>query len=100
MRRITEKRKMLENRGKGHGKDYKPYIRASEINSLGTTSNVVDWKIGRAMELLSQGELYWFYILRWDDNVSEIREQLKSLQLKRCTGLVGVFHFYRKWHRF
>lgn len=61
--------------GKEVGAEYKPYITTSEFNSYGTTSVVKDWKTGRGVHCLSQGEAIWFYILRWDDNNVDIREQ-------------------------
>lgn len=73
--KVSEETKAKEKRGEGHGADYKPYIKVNEFNSLGTASNPVDWKTGRTMELLSQGEYYLYYILRFDDNVVDIREQ-------------------------
>ena len=62
--RMKRKRKM----GTGEGKDYIPYITTSEFNSRGTTSVIKDWKTGRGVHCLSQGETLWYYILRWDDN--------------------------------
>lgn len=61
--------------GEGTGKDYLPYITTSEFNSLGTTSVIKDWKTGRGIHCLSQGEALWYYVLRWDDNNVDIREQ-------------------------
>ena len=61
--------------GEGTGKDYLPYITTSEFNSIGTTSVIKDWKTGRGVHCLSQGEALWYYILRWDDNNVDIREQ-------------------------
>lgn len=69
--RMKRKRKM----GTGEGKDYIPYITTSEFNSRGTTSVIKDWKTGRGVHCLSQGETLWYYILRWDDNNVDIREQ-------------------------
>lgn len=71
----TVKTKIKEQRGKGEGKDYKPFIKAREVNSLGTCSNVVDWKHGRQMQLLSQVEYGIYMQLRWRDDVVDIREQ-------------------------
>lgn len=73
--RITEEGKARQRRGLGIGRDYKPYILTREINSLGTTTNFVDWKHGRSIQLLSQAELGWYIELRWDDSVNDIREQ-------------------------
>lgn len=73
--RVSEETKKKQHRGEGFGKDYIPYIKANEINSKGTTVNAIDWKTGRTMEFLSQGEYYVWIILRFNDDVMDIREQ-------------------------
>lgn len=73
--RISDKTKIHRGYGKGEGKDYKPWITVSEFNSIGTTSVIRDWKTGRQVHCLSQGEALWYCILRWDDNNIDIREQ-------------------------
>lgn len=75
MQRITEEGKIKNGRGTGTGVEYKPWIKIRELNSKGTASNIIDWKNGRQIELLSQAEVWWYYVLRWDDNVIDIREQ-------------------------
>ena len=94
MRRISEKSKQREKRGEGSGLTYKPYIQGREFNSQGTCSTPVDWKTGRTVELLSQGEKAVWHILRWDDNVIDIREQF-PLDLSKTTALaedLGIRH--------
>lgn len=73
--RPSAKTKVIRKMGQGTGADYKPYITTSEFNSQGTTSVIKDWKTGRAVHCLSQGEMYWYYILRWDDTNVDVREQ-------------------------
>ena len=73
--RLSAKTKAIRKMGQGTGADYKPYITTSEFNSHGTTSVIKDWKTGRAVHCLSQGEMYWYYILRWDDTNIDVREQ-------------------------
>ena len=75
MKQITSKRKYQEGRGKGTGAKYKPWIQTREFNSLGTCSTPIDWKTGRTMQFLSQGEAMLWHILRWNDDVVDIREQ-------------------------
>ena len=65
--------KIEEGRGKGSGASYKPWIQTREISSCGTCSNPKDWKTGRTVELLSQGEAYFWHILRWDDNILDVQ---------------------------
>lgn len=74
-KRISQKTKQLRRMGTGKGANYIPYITTSEFNSKGTTSVIKDWKTGRGIHCLSQGEALWYYILRWDDNNIDIREQ-------------------------
>ncbi len=94
MPRISEKQKIAEGRGTGTLADYKPWIKIRELNSRGTASNVIDWKHGRQMELLSQAEVWWYYVLRWDDSVVDIREQyplVLDVTLRICDEL-GFMH--------
>ena len=72
---IKDSTKRARKMGMGAGKDYLPYITTSEFNSCGTTSVIKDWKTGRGVHCLSQGEAYWYYVLRWDDDNVDIREQ-------------------------
>ena len=93
-RRISEQRKIQEGRGTGTGADYIPWIKAAELNSTGTASNIVDWKHGRTIELLSQGEKWLYLILRWNDRVVDIREQypLDLSVTDRIADELGVRH--------
>ena len=74
-KRISDKTKQSRKMGTSHGANYIPYLTTSEFNSQGTTSVVEDWKTGRRVHCMSQGEVLWYYILRWDDNNIDIREQ-------------------------
>lgn len=92
MRRITEKTKINEGRGKGEGSKYKPWIKAREIASQGTSSTFPDYKHGREIQLLSQGEVYYYYLFRWDDTVKDIREQFPldlqtTIDMARSMGI-------------
>ena len=73
--RVSEKTKQNQRRGKGEGASYKPYIKTREVQSTGTGRILKDKITGRQMHLLSQAEVYTYYLLRWDDSVVDIREQ-------------------------
>ena len=73
--RVSEKTKQNQGRGKGEGASYKPYIKTREVPSIGTGRILKDKITGRQMHLLSQAEVYTYYLLRWDDSVIDIREQ-------------------------
>lgn len=74
-KRISEDGKVKEGRGLGTGASYKPWIKIRELNSSGTASSFPDWKHGRMVELLSQAELWAYLKIRWNDSVTDIREQ-------------------------
>lgn len=91
--RITVNGKEKRGYGKGMYGDYKPYITTSEFPSKGTTAVVVDWKTKRPVHLLSQAELYYYMLLRWDDNNVDIREQFplnhnKYIEAAKSLGFV------------
>ena len=87
MREVSDATKILEGRGTGEGKDYKPWILPREINSKGTCSLYPDWKTGRSISCLSQTERYVFVKMRWNDEVKEIREQFPLLPLSKTTEI-------------
>ena len=64
-----------EGRGRGEGKDYRPWIRVQDFASSGTVSRIYSSKTGRVHHLLSNNERYYFYLLEWSDRVIDIREQ-------------------------
>lgn len=73
--RISEETKRKQGRGTGSGKDYIPEIMCREIMGKGVSSCFPDWKHGRMIQCLSQSELWYYVILRWNDEVTDIREQ-------------------------
>lgn len=75
MKRISDVRKIKEGYGRGTGAFYTPYSKVGEFGSSGTCSNPIDWRTGRTVHLFSQGEAIAWHIMRWNDNVSDIREQ-------------------------
>ena len=91
---ISEEGKYARKRGTGKGADYKPWILTRELNSIGTTANIIDWKHGRAIHLLSEGEEMYYYLLRWDDNVVDIREQFPLIleDTVRIAAEYGIRH--------
>lgn len=90
--RKSVKNKLKEGFGTGRGKDYKPFIRVRDISSTGTCSHLVNPYTGRAMELLSQGEMEFALLLLWDPNVIDIREQF-PLDLKESVEIAHMFGF-------
>lgn len=75
----TFHRRIDAGRGFGTGKDYIPFIQVHDFPSLGTCSRVKSETVGRVHHLFSKNELAFFYILDFDDNVTDIREQFPLL---------------------
>ncbi len=52
------------------------FIRANEAKSTGTATEIYDPIADRMVDVLSMGEKYFFWIMRYRDDVKEIREQM------------------------
>lgn len=96
----TDRKRMSEERGLLTGSDYKAFVRETEFNSTGTCVLAKDWQSGRAVHLMSQGELYFWNLLKFDPDVVEVREQV-VLDLDLTLQLAkeyGIKHPYSKMH--
>lgn len=98
MKRISEKTKQRQGRGIGDGAAYKPYIKVREVPSEGTGRIIKDKKDGRQRQFLSQGEVYAYYLLRWDDSVIDIREQY-PLELEDTVKIADALSFAHPCNR-
>ena len=85
---MSDENKLANGYGTGEGKDYKPFVLTKDVRKIGTRSNLRDWKHGRMLHLLSQGELWLYALLRWREDVEDIREQY-PLEKKRVTEIAG-----------
>lgn len=90
-RHISDETKLRQGRGKGTGPDYLPWIFGREFNSKGTATSIPDWKHGRMIQCLSQAERWFYYRLRWNDRVVDIREQFPLLPLSETTEIAAMF---------
>ena len=81
-------RYMKEGRGRGSGKDYKPWITIQDFPSKGRSSRTPGWKTNRVHHFLSDQEKRLFYLFEWSDIVTDIREQfpLDDLDLAMSTA--------------
>lgn len=68
-------RKIKEGRGKGFGKDYKPWLYVQDVPSQGRSHRVYSHKTERVHHLLSDLELAVFLVFEWTSYVTDIREQ-------------------------
>lgn len=82
-------------RGKGLGKDYKPWLEIHEVPSEGRSSRIHGWKTDRLHHFLSDNEKYYFFLLEWADNVVDIREQFPLLEremVQQIADDAGIDH--------
>jgi hypothetical protein len=61
---------------------------------------ITDWKTGRQVHCLSQSEALWYYVLRWRDDIADIREQypLDNIQTTMIAEQLGFRHPGKKDH--
>ena len=60
---VKFERYVKEGRGKGSGKNYKPWITIQDFPSKGRVSRSPGWKSDRIHHFMSDGELRFFYLL-------------------------------------
>lgn len=75
MREKSDISKLLEGRCKGNGYEYVGFKKANESHSHGTATEIYDPIAKRTVDTLSKGETYFFWKLRFDPHVVEIKEQ-------------------------
>ena len=86
-------RHIKKGHGQGHGEHYKPWLEVRHVPSLGKSTRNVGWKTGRMHSFLSQLELQVFYLLDWEDEVVDIREQFPLFpqeKTKEICHLLGI----------
>jgi len=88
------KKRLREGRGKGKGKDYKPWITVNDLSSKGLSVRIRGNKTGRIHHLLSDLEAKAFYKFDQDIRVFDIREQfpLVRLDTRLIAENLGVRH--------
>lgn len=91
-KRMSDARRIELGYGTGHGKDYKPWLKSGRFSSKGVSAAFPDWKHRRMIELMSQGELWFYVISRWNDNVVDIREQYPLLPLAETTEIAELLN--------
>ena len=75
----TIKRFLKEGRGAGDGSEYKSWLQVQDIKSQGRSTRIFSPKVQRVMHLLSDLQLYYYYLLEFDDRVIGFREQFPLL---------------------
>jgi len=79
---------LKENRGKGKGNHYKPWLRVQDVASTGNVYRLRSaWTHNREVHLFSTLELKWFFIFDWDTQIIDIREQYPLLPLEHTQAI-------------
>lgn len=68
-------RYLKEGRGSGELENYKPWLTNQDFASSGRTHRPKSWKTQRMMQLFSDLEHSYMFVLDWAENVFDIREQ-------------------------
>lgn len=68
-------RYISEERGKGEGKKYKPWLTIQDVPSDGRAIRCQGWKTERIHHLMSDHEKRYFFLLEWANDVVDILEQ-------------------------
>lgn len=71
-----------ENRGRGEGYHYTPWLKIQDFPSRGRVSRVSGIKTQRVHSLFSDLETRCFYIFDWSNKVIDIREQFPLLEFE------------------
>lgn len=76
---INKKKYIEDERGIGHLSKYKPWLNVRSFPSRGRVTRIRGTKTNRTHHLMSDLELKYFYILEWDKDITDIREQFPLL---------------------
>ncbi|PFK43184.1 heteromeric transposase endonuclease subunit TnsA [Bacillus cereus] len=88
-------RYIKQGRGQKEGENYKPWLLAQDVPSIGRDGQREGWKTGRDHHLLSDLESDYFYLLEWSSTVTDIREQFPLLPIEETVSIaegLGVKH--------
>lgn len=72
---------LAEGRGQGELAEYKPWIQIHDFPSKGIVSRVKGCTTGRIHHLMSNLELWYFYLLDWSEKTTDIREQFPLCEI-------------------
>ena len=88
---ISDETRLKQKRGSGFGEDYIPWIVDNDFNNQGVSAVIKDIKNGRMIQLMSQGELGWYYMYRFSDDVVDLREQFPLLPKEETDEIAAMF---------
>jgi len=78
---------LAEGRGQGELMEYKPWVQIQDFPSKGIVSRVKGRTTGRIHHLMSNLELWYFYLLDWSEKTIDIREQFPLNEISDAIGI-------------
>ena len=90
------RKRLKEGRGQGELSLYKPWLTIHDLASKGYAVRIYGQKTQRIHHLLSHNELYYFCLLDWSDNVSDIREQF-PMRLSETVNIAADAGIRHPW---
>lgn len=76
------KRFLSEKRGQGKHEQYHPWLTVSDIPSRGRSTRIFSHKANRIVHLLTDTQLRYFYLLEWNESITDINEQFPLLEME------------------
>lgn len=89
--------RIRRGKGIGTGANYKPWYKASDVPSHGTSSCVLGIPVSRHFDLLSELEATYFFLLERRHGVLDIREQFPILDVARTLELCAQLRVRHKY---
>jgi hypothetical protein len=94
---LSQENKIKQGRGKGRGKDYKPFLTVRDVPSLGLSKRIMGTTTERISHLLSKLETRYFFVLDWALPVVDFREQFalpleETLEIAERLGIRHPMH--------
>jgi hypothetical protein len=75
-------------RGKGRGANYQPWLSIQDFAGMTKCARIKGWTTGRTHHLFNRLELDAFYLLDWDNTITDIREQF-PIPLEESTRIAA-----------
>lgn len=94
---------LKENRGRGEGQNYVPWLNIQDFPSQGRVSRISGIKTKRIHSLFSNLETSCFYIFDWSNKIIDIREQFPLLELEEAIKIaekIGVNYPFDRESKF
>jgi len=87
-------RRIKDGRGSGSGENYKPFLTVRDVPSKGRVHRLPGITTGRVHHLLSDLELHIIFLLDWNPNILDIREQFPASrdETRLIAERLGIAH--------